>query len=111
MPCFSIETSNVQFLEASTDPVLLKLALEAMGYSVTLTEQGQLSFARPQLGVTGTYDRGRIETRGSIDLNEVRRAYGEKVVEAAAHKQGWTLGEWRTNPKTGNRTVKVTRRG
>jgi hypothetical protein len=111
MPCDSIQQSQVEFLEKSTDTKLLTKALEAMGYHVV--DRGDLlQFSNG--GVSGTYEKktGKITSTGyyaTIDTAELKRQYSGQVVEQQAKKFGWNLS-WSTNPTTGNRQAKVLKR-
>ena len=111
MPCDSVQQSQVEFLEKSTDTDLLTKALEKMGY--TVVDRGTyLQFQR--YGTTGTYEKktGKITSTGSyetVDTAELKREYSVQVVEKQAKKFGWSLS-WSTSPTTGNQVAKVVKR-
>lgn len=91
MPCYSRIQSTVEFGD-NTDPKLLALALRALGY--TVTEIGKnLSFAKyaSDAPITGTYRGGTMTINGSVDQNEMKRAYSAEVVKSAAKRFGWQV--------------------
>jgi len=111
MPCDSIQQSQVEFLEKSTDTKLLIKALEKMGFVVTENDQ-YLTFTKS--GISGTYEKktGKVTSRGyygTLDTAELKREYSGQVVEQQAKKFGWNLS-WSTSPTTGNRVAKVVKR-
>lgn len=111
MPCDTVQQSQVEFLEKSTDIDLLKKALEKMGY--TVVDRG-LVLQFQKSGVSGTYEKktGKISSTGyyeTVDTAELKREYSVQVVEKQAKKFGWSLS-WSTSPTTGNRVAKVVKR-
>lgn len=100
MPCYSRITSEVQFTE-KTDIQLLARALTAMGLSVIRDDimnnaaTTALAFSGRLGGqyVNGTYTAGRLEVRGTaqVEMNQFKRAYSTEVVKAAAQRFGWTV--------------------
>ena len=113
MPCYTIQQSHVEFLAKSTDLTLLTEALRKLGFEVTEVS-GRLDLRkRDPNGYfrSGSYDRttGRLELDSTWEVNEIRRAYSERVVESQARKFGWQL-EWSSNA-AGHRQATVLRRG
>jgi hypothetical protein len=108
MPCWTIVQTQVQFLEKSTNLDLLKAALEAIGFTVQSVSQRGLTFAG--MGIAGTYDKrtGSITTRGTVDINLVKRQYAKQVAISQAKKHGWSL-KWSTNA-AGNEVAEVIKR-
>ena len=113
MPCYTIQQSHVEFLAKSTDLTLLAEALRKLGFEVAelddrlaLRKQDSNGYYR-----VGSYDRttGRLELDSAWDVNEIKRAYSERVVESQARKFGWQL-EWSMNG-AGHRQATVLRRG
>ena len=113
MPCDTIQRSEVEFLPDSTDTHLLTLALKRLGFEVAtlsdrfvLRKQDTYGYYR-----SGSYEAktGRIELYSGWDVNEIKRAYSEQVIESQARKFGWQL-QWGTN-KAGRREATVLRRG
>ena len=105
--------SHVEFLAKSTDLTLLAEALRKLGFEVSeLNDRLVLrKLDANRYFRSGSYDRttGRIELDSSWDVNEIKRAYSERVVESQARKFGWQL-EWSTNG-AGHRQATVLRRG
>ncbi len=113
MPCYTIQRSEVEFLPKSTDTGLLSLALERLGFEVA-TLNDRLVVRKPNTygySRSGSYDpkTGRLELCNGWDVDEIKRAYSEHVVESQARKFGWQL-QWSTN-KAGHREAIVLRRG
>lgn len=109
MPCWTIQRSQVQFLEKSTDIDLLKKALEEMGFDVQVTESG-LSFSNYQ--TRGTYNKktGKLSSTGEdLDIDVVKQEYSKQVVEYTAQQNGWEI-EWSTT-ETGEPKASVMKRG
>lgn len=110
MPCDTIQTSRVAWKD-TTDPKLLKGALESLGYTVTETATG-LTFYNRDTGAEGTYRKTILTIRSSYGVDEsqeqVKRAYSEQVVQVAARSYGWTLRK-QTN-SAGNTQYAVARR-
>jgi len=113
MPCYTIQQSHVEFLAKSTDLTLLAEALRKLGFEVSelddrlaLRKQDSNGYYR-----AGSYDRasGQLELESTWDVNEIKRAYSERVVERQARKFGWQL-EWSTSA-AGHRQASVLRRG
>jgi len=113
MPCYTIQQSHVEFLAKSTDLTLLAEALRKLGFEVSELNDRLVLSKLDANGYfrSGSYDRttGRIELDSSWDVNEIKRAYSERVVESQARKFGWPL-EWSTNA-AGHRRATVLRRG
>ena len=113
MPCYTIQQSHVEFLSKSTDLTLLTEALRKLGFEVSELNDRLVLRKLDANGYfrSGSYDRttGRIELDSSWDVNEIKRAYSERVVESQARKFGWQL-EWSTNA-AGHRQATVLRRG
>lgn len=111
MPCDTIQLSQVEFLEKSTDTKLLAEALREMGFTV-VEDDMFLRFSK--WGTNGTYEKktGRLESRGyeSVDVNEVKKKYSKAAVNQKARKFGWQIA-WSTNPATGNEEFEVKKRG
>lgn len=104
MPCFTQQTSVVQF-SANTDLALLKKALEGLGFTVREI-QGGLSFNRASMGQSGTFVNGEMRVTSSMqeDMNVFKRAYSAEVVKAASARFGWQV------KKTAANKFQVTRR-
>jgi hypothetical protein len=113
MPCYTIQQSHVEFLAKSTDLTLLTEALRKLGFEVSELDHRLVLRKRDPNGYfrSGSYDRttGRLELDSAWDVNEIKRAYSERVVESQARKFGWQL-EWSTNAP-GHRQATVLRRG
>jgi len=111
MPCDTIQVSQVEFLEKSTDTKLLADALRSMGFTV-IEEDAIIRFSK--YGTNGTYTKatGRLESRGyeKVDTNEVKKQYSKAAVNLKAKKFGWQIS-WSTNPQTGNEEFEVKKRG
>ena len=111
MPCDTVQVSQVEFLEKSTDTKLLADALRAMGFQV-VEDDMYLRFSK--YGCNGTYQKstGRFESRGyeKVDVPEVKRQYSKAAVNLKAKKFGWQIS-WSTNPQTGNEEFEVKKRG
>lgn len=111
MPCDTIQLSQVEFLEKSTDLKLLAEALRAMGFTV-IENDDNLQFSK--YGCTGTYEKatGRFQSRGyeKVDTNEVKQQYGKASVNLKAKKFGWQIS-WSRNAQTGNEEFEVKKRG
>ena len=113
MPCDTIQRSEVQFLPNSTDTALLTLALERLSFEVRALDD-RLALRRPDTSGSyrsGSYVRktGRLELDSSWNVNEIKRAYSEQVIESQARKFGWQL-QWNKND-AGRREATVQRRG
>jgi hypothetical protein len=104
MPCYSRETSTVEFGEG-TDVKLLAAALKQLGYTVNQFGQ-RITFANYAESVTGTFAGGKmtIQSPGPIDQNTLKRAYSAEVVKSAAQRFGWTAKQ------TGAQQFQVSRR-
>jgi len=113
MPCYTIQQSHVEFLAKSTDLTLLAEALRKLGFEVSELNDRLVLRKRDPNGYfrLGSYDRatGRLEVDTTWDVNEIKRAYSERVVDSQARKFGWQL-EWGTNA-AGHRQASVLRRG
>ena len=109
MPCDQIIQTKVEFLAKSTDLDLLKKALEAMGFTVTV--QDNILYFQRGYRERGQFDKntGRFECPEYLDANEVKKNYSKEVVNFTAKKNGWQV-EWSTNPKTGNLETIVRKR-
>jgi hypothetical protein len=98
MPCNTIQTTNVVFSIQNTDFALLKLAMQAVGFSSPEANyRGDLSFYR---GVErAVFVDGKIsltlEASKSKDSEvcAIKRAYSTQVVYSQAKKYGWKLRE------------------
>lgn len=97
----------MEFLATTTDLNLLAEALRALGYQVRETEIG-LYYSK--YGSTGTYNKasGRLDTRGDLDIDEVKRGYSVQVVNSQARKFGWKVS-WKLND-AGNPEAEVEKR-
>ena len=113
MPCYAIQQSHVEFLAKSTDLTLLAEALRKLGFEVSELNDRLVLRKLDANGYfrSGSYDHttGRIELDSSWDVNEIKRAYSERVVESQARKFGRQL-EWSTSA-AGHRQASVLRRG
>ena len=109
MPCNTIQRSKIEFLAKSTDIGLLRKCLEAMGLK-DIAQVGELLIFRTLDGV-GNYNKatGKLILPQSFDVNAIKRAYSEQVVQSQAIKHGWRIS-WRTNEQ-GHRQAMVQRRG
>lgn len=106
MPCYTRETSSVEFGD-KTDPKMLQKALQDLGYSVRVmggvvefwsaTHDGKLS--------NGTLT---INHNGLLDVtakrNEIARGYSKQVILSAAQRFGWAAKQ------TADDKLTVTRR-
>ena len=111
MPCDQIITTHVKFLEKSTDVKLLKLALESMGFTVSVTKTG-LSFQRGYREF-GTYvaATGKLTLPLNVTSDEVKVAYSKEVVKDTAKRSGWNMDDnWDVDAE-GNPEVEVSKRG
>ena len=108
MPCWTIQKSMVEFLPQSTDMSLLTQALRARSFLVENAGTGLL-FSKDNRAGSYTAKTGRLELPETWDVNDIKRAYSEQVVESQARKFNWQL-QWKTNA-TGNREATVVRRG
>lgn len=101
MPCDTIQTVKVSEELKNIDIKLLKKALEAMGFTVSMSKTGEtLSFAGTNESTgryhSGTYTKGKFTqiTKGfspKLDLNSVKVAYSHQVVQKSAMDFGWKL--------------------
>ena len=109
MPCNTIQRSKVEFLFANTDISLLEEALRSLGYSDIARQNDFLTFRTPQGG--GIYNRatGKLVLPQSCEVNTIKRAYSERVVQSQASRHGWKIA-WGTNAQ-GRRQAIVQRRG
>jgi hypothetical protein len=109
VPCNTIQRSKVEFLAAVTDASLLVEALRSLGFS-DVVRQGELVLFRTATGA-GNFHKGtgKMIQPQSCDINAIKRAYSEKVVQSQAAKHGWKLA-WNTNTQ-GRRQAIVQRRG
>lgn len=109
MPCNTIQRSKVEFLAASTDISLLAEALRSLGYSGIARQDDSLIFRTPQ--GAGNYNRatGKLVLPQSCEVNTIKRAYSERVVQSQAVRRGWKIA-WRTSAQ-GSREAIVQRRG
>jgi hypothetical protein len=103
----------VELLAKSTDTALLAEGLRKLGFEVSELN-GRLVLRKPDPNGyyrSGSYNRaaGRLELDTAWDVNEIKRAYSERVVESQARKFGWQL-EWSSNA-AGHRQAAVFRRG
>ena len=88
MPCNLIRITTLQLNAAH--PMLLKSAIEGLGYRVESIN-----------GCLYCYGNGRsfriangeitVATKDLDVVNQVKRAYSQKVVQTAARKYGWNL--------------------
>lgn len=113
MPCDTVRTSRVELRLDATDLGLLKKALESLGYEANVGNK-LVTFNDKTFNVRGEYNitSGRLtaETIGNtrFDLNAVKRAYSEQVVNQQAEQMGWEIS-WSTNEQ-GEREFEVQRR-
>jgi len=108
MPCWTVQKSKIEFLPQSTDASLLTQALQARGFLVENTGTS-LRFSKDNRAGSYTVKTGRLALADTWDVNDIKRAYSEQVVESQARKFGWQL-QWKTNA-AGNREAMVARRG
>jgi hypothetical protein len=109
VPCNTIQRSKVEFLAASTDTGLLVEALLALGFT-DVVRQGELVLFRTATG-PGNFHKGtgKMILPQSCDINAIKRAYSEKIVQSQAARHGWKIA-WSTNTQ-GRRQAIVQRRG
>jgi hypothetical protein len=109
MPCDQIILTHCEFLPNTTDVKLLKLALEAQGFTVRETATG-LSFTRGYRE-QGSYEKrsGKLTLPESVDGNSVKVGYSTEVVKEQASKLGWN-DSWDVDEE-GNPTVEISKRG
>lgn len=95
MPCYSQQTSVVQF-GPQTDAALLAKALVGLGYTVAV-EQQSLVFSRG--AERGVYDGTKLtlSASGQVDMNVFKRAYSAEVVKAAGQRFGWGVKQTAPN--------------
>lgn len=93
-PCDTIQTSNVEFNLEKTDRVLLKLAIEALGYKVNVSADATIKFTN-QYDIDGEFRNGKLVTKmpsgREFDVNRLKRAYSEQVVNKVARQYGWKM--------------------
>ena len=102
MPCNLTRITTVQLTAAH--PTLLKSAIESLGYKVEVINGCLYCYG---------HDRSFRIANGEITIaakdlaviNEVKRAYSQKVLQTAARKYGWSLKRL-----TGN-TLRATKKG
>ena len=100
MPCYSIQKSKVQFAQ-STDTTLFRDALRSLGFEVATSADRLLFWKAGPDGYrqSGSFDgnSGQLELPSVWDVNEIKRAYSQQVVESQARKFGWQI-QWSKNP-------------
>ena len=108
MPCNTIQRSKVEFLATSTDLSMLAEAFRSLEYRY-VNVQGSLVTFRTLQGA-GSFEKstGRLTLPESCDVDTIKRAYSEQVVQSQARKHGWKIA-WTTNPQ-GRREAVVQRR-
>lgn len=90
MPCYQVNLMSVEI--AASDRDLLKRALKKLGFSYTETKKT----IRVQAGyqtITIEEDRATLPASLQGELNRIKKAYSEEVVEEAAQLYGWTVSE------------------
>jgi hypothetical protein len=113
MPCDSIQTSKVQFIQGVTDIDTLIKAMKKHGYSVTKNrngfdyyhsngDQGSFNSKTGEFTTTGYYTKG-------VDVDSIKRGYSHEIVAQTAEGFGWQI-EWSTNPVTGFEEAEVIKR-
>jgi hypothetical protein len=109
VPCNTIQRSKVEFLAKSTDIRLLTEALRGLGYT-DIAQVRELLFFRTAQGA-GNFNTstGKLVLPTSLDVNTIKRAYSEQLVQSQAVKHGWKIA-WSTNLQ-GRRQAIVQRRG
>lgn len=93
MPCNTIQTAEVELI-GNKNAELLKKALEDMGFDVRYFPGGLRFSGRDRATgdyVAGTYEDGKIEFRGNLDINALKRAYSGATIKKATASNGWTL--------------------
>lgn len=108
MPCDTTQTMSVQEELKNLDPVLLKAALESMGFKVTVTN-GVLRYSgvHKESGVsyTGSYQKNKFTAvtqswNKPLEINAVKRAYSAQIVQKSAMTFGWKLTKTGANTYT-----------
>lgn len=95
MPCDTITTTTVQSELVNRNIKLLKLALEAMGFTVN-EKDGFLTFFGRYEGQyhSGIYQNGKLSEqvkigRSPIDINAIKRSYAAQIIQKGF--PGWNL--------------------
>jgi hypothetical protein len=87
MPCHTATRITTEFKADQLN--LLRAALEAEGYSVTLDAQAKrLSFNNAE-GYGGTFRDGKMNTTSGTDLDAIRLGYSKALVKEAARRAGF----------------------
>jgi ABC-type proline/glycine betaine transport system substrate-binding protein len=107
MPCDTIQTTQVTFLEKNTDVKLLAKALKKMGYSVQEVPTG-LVFSNYKGQYSYDKRTGALTLPEGESIDAVKRAYAEEVVSDSADQFGWQIS-WATNEQ-GEREATVEKR-
>jgi hypothetical protein len=109
VPCNTILRSKIEFLPTSTDIRLLTEALRALSFT-DIVQVGELFFFRTRQGAANyNTATGKLVLPNSLDVNVIKRAYSEQIVQSQAARHGWKTA-WSTNSE-GRRQVIVQRRG
>jgi hypothetical protein len=96
MPCDTIQTTNVSFTLENTNLDLLEKALVGLGFNVTKQSNGRLVFYGRERNENGSFKDGKFQVnysayRTEFDINQVKRAYSQQVVQNTAQRYGWKL--------------------
>lgn len=109
MPCNTIQRSKVEFLATSTDLSLLAEAFRSLGYRYVNVQRSLVTFRTFEGAGSFEKNTGKLTLPESCDVDTIKRAYSEQVVQSQARKHGWKIA-WSTNAQ-GRREATVQRRG
>lgn len=87
MPCWSSIRMSVDFKASSI--TLLKAALEAEGFAVSLNGESALTFRHEGTGIGGSWRNGTLTADQGFDVNALRTSYSKAAVKEAARRCGW----------------------
>lgn len=94
MPCYSRQTSTIEFGE-QTDRAIFQRAVTEMGYTVNVNRDGTIAFWTSDGDISAALDmKGKLQVttaEGVFDVNTIKRAYSTEVVKAAAKRFGWQV--------------------
>lgn len=88
MPCYTIQTTEIQFGQ-KTDTALLTKALAALGLSPAQMPNG-IQFRNGSFNsATGNLTLQGVDTESRT--TQLRQAYGAEIAKREAARHGWTL--------------------
>lgn len=95
MPCYQVNLLSVK-IEAA-DKELLEKAIKKLGFSYVRDKYNVFTINVSDSGVYGTIiinnTTARIKPGLQKKLNEIKQAYSEQVIAAAAEEFSWTVTE------------------